>query len=245
MLILLACFDGGKSYSMLKKCYGYLRKLPGERTYSQFGEDAVLKFFLWEDVGQYLDVGAGDPIKGNNTWFFYKKGWSGILVEPLPGKSILLRRKRPRDTVLQLALLDEKKKIEFYEYESYELSTTSLDVVKELGINGIAPKTIHKIDATTLSNLDIFAKPLDPYVLSVDAEGVDFKIICGIDFVEFSPRVICCEIYPANKSDNKKMEELLTSKGYIRVAVCFLSIIWCHIDYLKTQGYVHLSDIEP
>ena len=44
-------------------------------------------FFLYRifeecKSGFYVDIGAHHPKRFSNTYFFYKRGWSGITVEP-------------------------------------------------------------------------------------------------------------------------------------------------------------------
>ena len=51
---------------------------------SQFDEDEILAGLLPEEFGVYVDIGAFDPVECSNTWQFYKRGWRGLLVEPLP-----------------------------------------------------------------------------------------------------------------------------------------------------------------
>src|SRR4051812_41063504 len=56
-------------------------------SYAQQGEDlAVASIFGLLGVGRptYLDVGAGDPVEGSNTYLFYERGCRGVLVEPNP-----------------------------------------------------------------------------------------------------------------------------------------------------------------
>jgi len=49
------------------------------KSYSQEGEDMILRrIFERQSTGFYVDVGAHHPKRFSNTYFFYKKGWSGI-----------------------------------------------------------------------------------------------------------------------------------------------------------------------
>lgn len=54
-------------------------------SFSQCGEDVVtdfiLKYLKVEGVS-YLEVGAHDPVVLNNTFFFYRAGHRGVLIEP-------------------------------------------------------------------------------------------------------------------------------------------------------------------
>ena len=52
-------------------------------SYSQKGEDLFLsRMFPKHYEGFYVDVGANDPIRFNNTYKFYKRGWKGMNIEP-------------------------------------------------------------------------------------------------------------------------------------------------------------------
>ena len=78
--------------NLLKSSYvGFLVKLirnmkfatSTANSFSQFGEDKTLEKYINDGKGFYLDVGCGEPVRGSNTYLFYKKGFSGLLVDPL------------------------------------------------------------------------------------------------------------------------------------------------------------------
>ena len=65
-----------------------------KESYAQMGEDLVCDHYLGEPLkGVYLDIGAYEPIFLSNTYLFYKRGWTGITVEPNPLKSEMFRFK--------------------------------------------------------------------------------------------------------------------------------------------------------
>src|SRR5262245_32360976 len=52
----------------------------GEDSFAQSGEDRIVNFlcgYLGISPIDYIDVGAHDPIGGNNTYLFYQKGHRG------------------------------------------------------------------------------------------------------------------------------------------------------------------------
>jgi hypothetical protein len=52
-------------------------------SYSQNLEDYHLSLaFAGQATGTYIDVGAGHPIADNVSFWFYQRGWQGIVVEP-------------------------------------------------------------------------------------------------------------------------------------------------------------------
>ena len=67
-------------------------------SYSQNLEDYHLSLaFAGQAIGTYIDVGAGHPIADNVSFWFYERGWQGIVVEPQPELAALYQRLRPRD----------------------------------------------------------------------------------------------------------------------------------------------------
>src|SRR3989344_4572766 len=67
--------------------------LLGKRSYSQSGEDMILRsIFDDKKEGFYVDVGAFHPKLYSNTYYFYKRGWRGINIEPNPGANFGIRK---------------------------------------------------------------------------------------------------------------------------------------------------------
>ena len=69
-------------------------------SYAQNLEDYHLDL-VFADVtrGTYVDVGGGHPVADNVTFWFYLKGWHGLIVEPQPALAGAYRHIRPRDVV--------------------------------------------------------------------------------------------------------------------------------------------------
>ena len=76
--------------------------------YSQFGEDVVLRVLVGDlkKPGFYVDVGAYHPKHLSNTYYFYKKGWRGINIDPNPKSIKLFNLLRPSDINLNVAIAD-------------------------------------------------------------------------------------------------------------------------------------------
>ena len=71
------CLDSFNFSAQMRDSY------TSSRSYSQFGEDKVIRSFLPERFGNYLDIGAGHPVRKLNTFLLYKLGWHGTLIEPI------------------------------------------------------------------------------------------------------------------------------------------------------------------
>ena len=72
--------------TFFRKCRFYGPDYFGTRSYSQLGEDLLVKAFIgdkwrWDYSGFYVDIGAHDPKYLSNTKKFYDVGWHGINVD--------------------------------------------------------------------------------------------------------------------------------------------------------------------
>ena len=94
-------------YILLSKYY--------TKSYAQDGEDLVLRSLFYNlPVGFYIDIGAHHPKRFSNTYLFYKKGWSGINIDAMPGSMRIFNKLRPRDTNIEAAVSDQKDKLCYY-----------------------------------------------------------------------------------------------------------------------------------
>ena len=67
-------------------------------SYAQNLEDYHLDLVLGDQpTGTYVDVGGGHPVADNVSFWFYLKGWSGLVVEPQQGLADAYAGVRPRD----------------------------------------------------------------------------------------------------------------------------------------------------
>jgi FkbM family methyltransferase len=67
-------------------------------SYAQNLEDYHLDLVLGDQaVGTYVDVGGGHPVADNVSFWFYLKGWRGLVVEPQQILADIYQHVRPRD----------------------------------------------------------------------------------------------------------------------------------------------------
>src|SRR5215467_13432204 len=70
-------------------------------SYAQNLEDYHLDLaFAGQDAGTYVDVGGGHPVADNVSFWFYLKGWRGLVVEPQQALADVYAHVRPRDHVV-------------------------------------------------------------------------------------------------------------------------------------------------
>lgn len=202
-----------------------------QKSFSQYGEDLIISKLLPENFGIYIDIGAGRPIDGSNTYKLYKRGYSGILVEPISLNQKLARIFRARDKRISVLCGATSGELDFYEMYPYEYSTTSMEVMSELLRLGKAQlRSTRKVQMLPARTFAVEMSPLDPTLVCIDAEGSDFEILSSLDWAVTLPRVVCVESWIEGRSD---MAQLLLSKGYDYHCRAGLSEIYLHSTYLS------------
>lgn len=143
--------------------------------YSQGGEDLILaKLFNYKKTGFFIDVGANDPIILNNTYLFYKLGWSGLNFEPIPELAEKFKRKRSRDIVITKAISNFVGEADFAAgINQYHVNSSLLNV-------NLPKQHTIKVPVEKLENiLDEFKiKEID--FISIDTEGTEVDVLEGI-----------------------------------------------------------------
>lgn len=191
------------------------------RSYSQWGEDSVISQFLHSKTGSYIDIGSGHPIKGNNTYFLYQRGWTGILIDPILYNSKLSERYRSKDVFLQNIVSNKIGTEQFWEFWNYGLSTS--DPVRASSLLKRGEGLNVKYNVMSLSLKEIITKHLTaknsvPELLSVDVEGLELQVLESNDWNIFRPKVICIEILNSDLQkkvfNNSQVFLFLSRKGY-------------------------------
>ena len=178
--------------------------------YSQFGEDIILREILKKEIsnGFYIDVGCYHPKKFSNTYMLYKKGWSGINIDMEEDKISLFNMVRPRDLNVLSPISDKEEEVTLYRYSKYGLGSTIDKKIASETTDHIYDKTIVKTRTLNEVINESPYKDTQIDVLSIDAEGVDFKILKSLDIKKYSPKVIIIEDH------HKKIEDILETDTF-------------------------------
>jgi FkbM family methyltransferase len=207
-------------------------------SYSQSGEDILISFLLDMICGKrpkrYLDIGANHPFLLSNTALLYKAGGSGVLVEPDPFFADLLRKKRPRDEVLEFGVhFSGENSADFYVMDSPTLNTFSPDEMKRYVEMGHEVSKKIRVKLLDINQILSHTGPVD--FMNLDIEGLDLDILQMIDWQTHRPKCICVESINYNtKSEPLKTSEiadLMLSKNYILYADTFINSIYVDREY--------------
>ena len=204
-------------------------------SYSQCGEDVIMDFLLmWLGIGdvRYLDIGASHPTRFSNTYFFYRKGYNGVLIEPDPEMYKLLATERPRDRLLNVAIgVDGNPVGKLFMMTSRTLNTLVASQATDYqsygresveGVMEVAQRDINDVLSTEFDRT--------PNLVSLDIEGLDLEVLRSWNFSDFRPEVFCIETltFTQNRTERKITEiaELMESRGYFVYADTHINTIF-------------------
>lgn len=213
------------------------------KSYSQCGEDLILSAIL-KNLGilqpWYVDIGANDPVVYNNTYLFYRRGSSGILIEPNPQLAKKLRLKRSRDIVIEAGIGAQAGTLPFFVMRNNVLSTFSEDEKDRLVAMGFALD--HQMEVPIMTISDVFEQtgkhPID--VLSLDTEGLDLEILTSIDYkTAVRPKIICVEPRQIGREREQEypIHTFLRAKNYIIAAHTPVNTIFVDAAYDQVDTY--------
>ncbi len=189
-------------------------------SFSQEGEDMILKrMFPGLAEGFYIDIGAHHPYRFSNTFFFYKLGWTGINIDPIPGIKALFDAQRPKDINLELAISDTQAVLNYYNFKEKALNTFSEDLANQYRAANWELENIIPIETFPL------AKVLDRYMpegrqidfMSIDVEDLEMKVLQSNDWKKFRPKALVIEMLdcPAQEVANTEIAGYLRNIGYV------------------------------
>lgn len=181
-------------------------------SFSQFGEDLILDILLeGKRNGSFIDVGANDPIRLNNTWRFYQRGWRGVNVEPSRALWQRLQEHRPEDVNLNVGAGRTSGTATFYEMTVDTYSTFNKANSQEFASG---KKLAARIETPVLTLAMIWrehcsAASVD--FVSVDVEGDNLAVLQGNDWSTFRPRFVLVEMDREERGD---LVAFLHEQGY-------------------------------
>lgn len=228
---------GAKAYEVVKA--GRLVMPLRRESYSQNGEDTTLLKLLTGAVGTYLDIGSGNPVHLSNTYGLYRRGWSGVLVDPLWANGVLTRLLRPRDSFIRGLVSSSGGRIPFFELDPSFYSTTDLQVAEGATKSGAVVERETLLTAFRASDLPFRASPDQPSVLSIDVEGHELPVLKSLDWSRQSPQLIVVEMWGRDSRDatNHEVSELLSGRGYSVLAHCGPdNTVFGHADFVNNRG---------
>lgn len=186
-------------------------------SYAQNLEDYHLDLVFGDQPsGTYVDVGGGHPVADNVSFWFYLKGWRGLIVEPQQALADAYAGVRPRDHTVSCLAGRETGELEFHVVDRmHGFSTTVRENAASASGMGAAVTTVTK-PMRTLSDLCAEAGLGAIDFLKIDVEGAEADVLAGLDFKRWRPRVVVIEaIAPGSMAEAwAGWEPALLAHGY-------------------------------
>lgn len=221
------------------------KNIISKKNYFSFsGVDILIQnIFRNKKKGFYIDIGCQHPIRNNNTYLLYKKGWSGINVDLDQGNIDLFNSSRPSDHNVSIAVSNEVGEVDlFYFHDKSPINTID---EKTSQFQNAKVQSIKKVKTNTLNNIikssNYSGKKFD--FLSIDVEGHELQVLQGLDFSMYSPDVIVVEYLDLSVSKleiknlnieniiNSEVYKYLTSINYILVNCIYSDLIFVKKDF--------------
>jgi len=220
-------------YEHLLKVYNKFINRYYQKSYAQEGEDLIFSRMIYGkiDKGFYVDVGAHHPKRFSNTYFFYKRGWRGINIEPMPGSKKIFDKYRPKDINLELPINSKEEKLTYYVFNDSALNGFSKDLSSRRN-----QLSNHKI----IKTLDMWTKTLNSVLeehlpvgqkinlLSIDVEGLDLEVLKSNDWRTYKPDFIMVEDKEFNivRPEKSTIFSFLKQMNYQLVAKTLSTLIF-------------------
>lgn len=172
--------------------------------YSQFGEDKFLaESNIMPKTGFFLDIGAGDPIRISNTYYFEQRGWKGICIDGDPRNYERLAKIRKQ---VILGVINKKAGLVKFNISDHGADLSSIKIATEA----------KKITVACFTVADLFREfviPKEIDLLSIDIEGSDVEILTEL-FKITKPKIIIVEYDDDVSSDVVSVTDFFEYEPY-------------------------------
>jgi FkbM family methyltransferase len=186
--------------------------------------DRKIEEYIPQETGFFVEVGAYDGVNQSNTLSFERKGWRGLLIEPVPDTFEKCKKNRPLAKVVNAACVS-------FDYPGKEVGLIDVGLMSlvECARNNKEEKhawiqrgeQLQQITsksclapARTLTSIFEEQNLSEIDLLSVDVEGYKSEVLAGLDFSRFRPKHIVIE-----DSGTTDLESILGKYGYQIIAV--------------------------
>ena len=218
------------------------KNLISKKSYFSFsGVDLIIEnIFRNQKKGFYVDVGCQHPIKNNNTYLLFKKGWFGLNIDLDKDNIDLFNAARPNDENVNIAISNKIGETDLYFYHKKSPINTISKTTSNFQKANVSE--VKRIKTETLTNIlsKSITKNQKINLLSVDVEGHELQVFEGLDFNTFGPDVIIVEYLDLNvrklEIKNLSIDNIINSDVYkflILKKYNFLNCIYSDLIFIK------------
>ena len=208
------------------------------KSYSISFVDLVInRIFSKLNKGIYVDLGCNHPIKYNNTYLLYKRGWTGINIDSDEKSIKEFNKFRNKDTNINAIVSSKNKSIKYYYYHDRSaLNTVDESLVKT---RKKKPKKILIKETTTLNQIIQNSPYKNKKInfLSVDIENHEYEALKKFKFHKYKIDIIVIEILNIKtkklETQNQQLNNIIKSKVYKLLTKNNYKLInWVNSDFV-------------
>jgi len=167
-------------------------------------------------TGLYVDVGAHHPWRFSNTYAFYRRGWSGVNIDPTPGVMAHFGKARPRDVNLEIGISRDGRGTILFMFDDPAMNTMDPRLAAERGQGPWL--LIREVPVATARLADVLDKHVEGKIdfLNVDVEGLDQEVLESNDWERSRPYIVLVELFGRSMAEvvDSTVASLLAKQDY-------------------------------
>lgn len=188
--------------------------IPTSNNHSQLGQDEwVLDILNNKNNGFFVEVGSSDGVYLSNTLLLETKfSWNGVCIEPSSEFENLKSNReclKTNDVIFHSSNIE----IDFIEDESLDDKKSFSGISDTLDKHQPKGKNHKRLTKTLTEVLDETNAPKQIDYLSINTEGSEYEVLCGIDFDKYNISLITVE-HNWVEPKRTKIRDLLFKHGY-------------------------------
>lgn len=203
------------------------------------------KFLGRRSDGQYVEVGAYDGIFASNTWGLAKRGWQGVLIEPLPDLAQRCRENYARYSqvsVLQSAVGAHPGTLRLHLAGPLTTANSNLhlEYTNVYWARESITSNVVEVECKTLDQIiEDSSIDVDFDLLVVDVEGFETEVFEGFSLKIWKPKMLIVELsdsHPDLKASERQDALLaykLVQSGYVIVFKDAINTLFVRRDIWK------------
>lgn len=186
------------------------------KSYADYETDLeIQKYFNPGYVGSCIDIGAGVGTERSNTYFFEKKYWKCLCIEPNPNLYNHMRMYRRLAVNIACSNYD-KNDVTFY---VYDINAGNQEAISSLVVDQRLVES-HREMINRVEEIKVEVKKLDTVLsrinlekidfVSIDTEGTELEVLKGFDIDRWKPKLLIIE----NNFEDSEISDYLGNFGY-------------------------------
>ncbi len=187
-------------YAFRNAILRYARRLGIASDPARFGLDTKIAAYLPER-GFFIEAGANDGYSESNTYGLQKKGWNGILIEPIPTLYAQCVKERSGAHLFNCALVSSEDTRDVVTMHYGNLMSFIEGALSPHEAEKHLAKAAHffgdsytvAVPARTLTSILDEIHPPSIDFLSLDIEGYEAEALKGLDFSKYRPTYMLIE----------------------------------------------------